>query len=98
SKGRRGWERKSSLPYPPLEQHGIKERQTPIWRPVCRAPTGAPDTARGAAADELEEPNPLSRGPFEKIVFALQKSSNTLTRPCGKIFEGSLESEIHFAK
>jgi hypothetical protein len=42
------------LPYPPLEQHGDQERQTPSWRPVSRTQTWRP-APLAAAADELEK-------------------------------------------
>jgi hypothetical protein len=61
----------------------------PAWRPTPH---------QGAAADELENADFVSRGLVKKIVFALHKISETLTPPGEKFFEGSLEIESHCAK
>jgi hypothetical protein len=84
------------LPYPPHEQHGDQERQTPIWRPVCRALTGRPTPQLGAAADELGEAVSGSRGGHKKKVFAAQKIGKPFMRATQKFLADSLEIKNRF--
>jgi hypothetical protein len=67
------------LPYPPLEQQGDQERQTPTG---ARLPgqRGRPAPHLDAAADELVEAVSRSRGAEKKKVFAAQKTSKALMR------------------
>jgi len=59
---------------------------------------GRPTPHQGAAADELENADFVSRGPLKKIVFAAQKTFKTLTRSTQKILIRALEIKTGFSK
>jgi hypothetical protein len=75
-----------------------KRAQTSIWRPICRAPTGAPDAALSAAADEVEKAKIFSRGVGGKKVFAPQKNLANLNAIKQKFLVRSLEIKAGFSK
>ena len=86
------------MPYPPLEQHGDHERQTPTGARFARPRLGRLTPHLGAAADELEKAKIFSRGMQIKKVFAAQKISKTLTRSTQKILIRALEIKTGFSK